>query len=58
MVVTGGPRVGDIYVGIIAAIGAIWMPPLLGGLLIILLLVFLTRLQRGFLRYHSLAPTP
>lgn len=58
VVVTGGPRVGDIYVGIIAAIGAIWLPPLIGGLLIILLLVFLTRLQRGFLRYDSVAPTP
>ena len=58
VVVTGGPRVGDIYVGIIAAIGAIWLPPLLGGLAITVLLVFLTRLQRGFLQYDSLAPTP
>jgi len=58
VVVTGGPRVGDIYVGIIAAIGAIWLPPLLGGVTIIVLLVLLTRLQRGFLRYDALAPTP
>jgi MFS family permease len=58
VVVTGGPRVGDIYVGVMAAIGVVWLPPLLGGLLIIVLLVILTRLQRGFLQYDSLAPTP
>ena len=57
VVVTGGPRVGDIYIGIIASIGAIWLPPLLGGLAIIVILVLLTRLQRGFLRYDALAPT-
>ena len=57
VVVTGGSRVGDIYIGIIASIGAIWLPPLLGGLAIIVILVFLTRLQRGFLRYDALAPT-
>ena len=56
VVVTGGPRVGDVYIGIIASIGAIWLPPLLGGLAIIVILVFLTRLQRGFLRYDALAP--
>ena len=58
VVVTGGPRVGDIYVGIIAAIGAIWLPPLLGGLAIIVLIVSLTRRQRGFLHYDALAPVP
>jgi MFS family permease len=58
VVVTGGPRVGDIYVGVMAAIGVVWLPPLLGGLLIIVLLVILTRLQSGFLRYDALAPTP
>ena len=57
VVVTGGPRVGDVYIGIIASIGAIWLPPLLGGLAIIVILVLLTRLQRGFLRYDALAPT-
>ena len=30
VVVTGGPRIGDIYVGLIAAFGALWLPPLLG----------------------------
>jgi MFS family permease len=58
VVVTGGPRVGDLYVGIIASIGAIWLPPLLGGLLIIVLVATLVRVQRGFLQYDALAPTP
>ena len=46
------------YVGIIAAIGAIWLPSLLGGLAIIVLIVSLTRRQRGFLHYAALAPVP
>ncbi len=58
VVVTGGPRVGDIYVGVVAAIGAIWLPPLLGGVAIITLLAFLTRWQRGLLHYDALSPTP
>ncbi len=58
VVVTGGPRIGDVYVGLVATIGALWLPPLLGGLIIIVALATLTRLQRGFLRYDALAPTP
>lgn len=58
VVVTGGPRVGDIFVGIVAALGAIWFPPLLGGLLIVVLITVLTQVQRGFLRYDALDPTP
>jgi MFS family permease len=58
VVVTGGPRMGDIYVGIVASVGALWLPPLLGGVIIILLLVFLVWVQRGFLRYDSLDPMP
>ncbi len=58
VVVTGGPRVGDLYVGVVAAIGAIWLPPLLGGVLIIVLIAVLVRVQRTFLEYDALAPTP
>ncbi len=57
VVVTGGPRVGDIYVGLIASLGALWLPPLLGGVLIIVLLATLVRVQRGFLAYDALSPT-
>jgi len=58
VVVTGGPRIGDLYVGLVAALGALWLPPLLGGLLIMALLTLLTRLQRGFLRYDARDPRP
>lgn len=58
VVVAGGPRVGDVYVGVVAAIGAIWLPPLLGGLLIIVLIAVLVRVQRTFLEYDAQNPTP
>lgn len=59
IVVTGGPRVGDIFVGLVAAIGALWMPPLLGGLAIVVVLLAITRLRGGaFVKYDALAPTP
>jgi MFS family permease len=58
VVVTGGPRVGDIFVGIMTAVAAIWVPPLLGGILIIVLLGVLMRTQRDFLTYDAIAPTP
>ncbi len=57
VVVTGGPRIGDVFVGLVAAFGALWLPPLLGGVLIVVLLAVLVRVQRGFLRYDALAPT-
>ncbi len=58
VVVTGGPRIGDLYVGVVAAIGAIWLPPLLGGVLIVVLIAVLMRVQRTFLEYDALNPTP
>lgn len=58
VVVTGGPRVGDLYVGAIAAIGALWLPPLLGGLLIIVIIATLVRVQRTFRNYDSAHPEP
>lgn len=58
VVVTGGPRIGDIYVGIIAALGALWLPPLLGGIVIMVLVAALVRWQRTFLHYDGLRPTP
>jgi MFS family permease len=58
VVVTGGPRLGDLYVGIVAALGALWFPPVLGGVLIMSLIFLLLRLQVSFRRYDALAPTP
>lgn len=58
VVVSGGPRVGDLYIGF-AALGAVlWLPPLLGGILIIVLVAVLLRLQPTFRHYDALRPTP
>jgi MFS family permease len=58
VVVTGGPRLGDLYIGLLALTGALWFPPLLGGLSIIVLVATIVRLQGAFRRYDALAPTP
>ncbi|TFB79771.1 MFS transporter [Terrimesophilobacter mesophilus] len=58
VVVSGGPRVGDLYIGL-AALGAVlWFPPVLGGLLIIALAAVLLRFQPTFRHYDALEPTP
>ncbi|MGO4691271.1 MFS transporter [Glaciibacter sp. 2TAF33] len=58
VVVTGGPRIGDLYVGVAASLAALWFAPVLGGLLIITLIGLLLRFQSGFRRYDALHPTP
>ncbi|WP_168625861.1 MFS transporter [Cryobacterium sp. BB307] len=58
VVVAGGPRVGDIYIGIAAAAGALWFPPVLGGILIVSLVALLLRFQPSFRSYDALSPTP
>ncbi|MGT2424684.1 MFS transporter [Amnibacterium kyonggiense] len=57
VVVTGGPRVGDLYAGLLAATGLLFLPPLAGGVLIIALVALLVR-RRGFLAYDARHPTP
>lgn len=57
-VVTGGPRIGDLYAGILATAVALWFPPLLGGLLIIALIAVLSRVQSGWREYDAQHPTP
>jgi MFS family permease len=58
VVVTGGPRLGDLYVGLVALAGALWLPPLLGGLLIVALIALLLRVQTTFRHYDARHPTP
>ncbi|ATG54504.1 MFS transporter [Brachybacterium ginsengisoli] len=56
VVVAGGPRVGALYAGTLASLTALWFPPLLGGLVVIVLVtVLLQRLPR-FREYDALAP--
>jgi MFS family permease len=57
VVVTGGPRVGDLYAGLLAATGLLFLPPLAGGVVIIVLVALLVR-RRGFLDYDARHPAP
>jgi MFS family permease len=60
VVVTGGPRVGDLYTGIIATVAALWLAPVLGGVVIVVLVIILVRFTMGgaFRRYDALNPKP
>ncbi|WP_208007539.1 MFS transporter [Labedella endophytica] len=58
VVVTGGPRVGDFYVGVLALVVAVWVPPLLGGILIMALIALCLRLTPSFRHYNADSPTP
>ena len=58
VVVTGGPRMGDMYVGLFTLAAATWCPPLFGGIVIIGLVALLTRAQRSFRDYDARNPTP
>jgi MFS family permease len=57
VVVTGGPRVGDFVTGLLARTDVLWLPPVVGGALVIVLVAVLVR-RRGFLGYDAAAPTP
>ena len=58
VVVAGGPRIGDLYIGVLASAVALWFPPVLGGILIIGLIALLLRLQPSFRTYDARHPTP
>lgn len=58
VVVAGGPRLGSLYAGTLATVSALWFPPLLGGLVIIVLVASLVRLSPRFRAYDALEPTP
>jgi MFS family permease len=58
VVVTGGPRIGDLYMGVLATVAALWFPPVLGGLVIIAAVGTILRVQGSLRAYDSLAPTP
>lgn len=57
VVVTGGPRVGDVYAGILATALALWCPPLFGGIVIIVLVGLLGR-ARAWREYDGRSPQP
>jgi len=57
VVVTGGPRLGDLWTGLVVAAGIAW-PPLLGGALVVVLVLVVARLTPSFRSYDAEAPTP
>ncbi len=58
VVVTGGPRIGALYAGTLATIGALWFPPLLGGILILVIVSMLVRVTPRFRAYDAQNPEP
>lgn len=62
VVVSGGPRVGDLYAGFFATAVALWFPQVFGGLVVMGLVAILVRIRtaRGdrFLDYDDRTPTP
>jgi MFS family permease len=57
-VVAGGPRIGALYAGALATITALWVPPLLGGVVIVALVGVLVRLNPRFRAYDAEHPEP
>ena len=56
IVVAGGPRVGELFAGVVATLIALWAPPLLGGLVIVGVMLVLARTARRFMRYDAAHP--
>lgn len=57
VVVTGGPRVGDLWAGVGTALVALWFPSLVGGLLTIALIAILLRVVPSFRAYDARDPS-
>lgn len=56
VVVAGGPRLGALYAGALASMTALWFPPLLGGIVVIVLITLLLRRVPRFREYDAMAP--
>jgi len=58
LVLTAGPRLGDLFAGTAAALVALWFPSLLGGVLIAVVVLVLVRLRPAFRLYDAREPLP
>lgn len=52
-VVTGGPRIGDIYAGLLAGMIVLWCPPVLGGVLIVASVALVMRMTPSLQAYRA-----
>lgn len=58
VVVAGGPRLGALYVGALTTFSALWFPPLLGGILVVVLVAIFARRHPRFRAYDAENPRP
>ncbi len=58
VVVTGGPRIGDMVAGTLAVLTTLWLPPVAGGLAIVAIIAVLLRVQPTFRHYDARDPRP
>lgn len=58
IIVTGGPRVGDVVTGAVASLFAIWSPLVAGGLAMLLVIWLLARRAPTFTQYDRDHPEP
>ncbi|MDN5794841.1 MAG: MFS transporter [Intrasporangium sp.] len=58
VVVTGGPRLGQMFAGSLAAVTVTWLPPFVGGLLVVVLVWVAVARVPSFRDYDALDPRP
>ena len=56
VVVTGGPRLGQMFAGTLATLTATWVPPVVGGVLVVVLVVVTVARVPSFRHYDALDP--
>src|SRR5689334_10285654 len=58
VVVTGGPRLGQMFAGTLATLTATWVPPVVGGVLVVVLVLVTVARVPSFRHYDALNPRP
>jgi MFS family permease len=58
VVVTGGPRLGQMFAGTLATLTATWVPPVVGGVLVVVLVLVAVARVPSFRHYDALDPRP
>jgi MFS family permease len=58
VVVTGGPRLGQMFAGTLATVTATWVPPVVGGVLVVVLVIVAVARVPSFRHYDALDPRP